>query len=148
MRYAQGGAWNGGRWGCAIRGMLGLGGASPAALPTSRRCPQIKRNNETERVALIRAYFPGFFFYSDDVCSLNNPALLPLLDTCDWTSELVGNKGCVSARWVGCGGRSALPVTLPCPAPPCVVPQFCLFTPSAPALMARWRCSSSSSCGS
>ena len=69
--------------------------------------PQIRQNNQTGRVALIRAYLPGFFMYSDDVCSLNNPSLLPLMDTCDWTSELA--RGEVCARWAGERRRVADP---------------------------------------
>jgi len=46
-------------------------------------------NNQTGKLALIRAYHHGYFMYSNDHCELAHADTAPLFDTCDWSSEQV-----------------------------------------------------------
>ena len=53
-------------------------------------------NNQTGKLALIRAYHHGYFMYSNDHCELIHAETAPLFDTCDWTSEW-GLRACLRA---------------------------------------------------
>ena len=47
----------------------------------------MQANNQTGKLAFIRAFLHGYFMYSDDICTLSRPEIAPLFDTCDWSSE-------------------------------------------------------------
>lgn len=58
---------------------------------SSKSCRRLRREmdeaKESGKLALIRAFQPGFYMYSDDVCTLSRPEEAPLFDTCDWSSN-------------------------------------------------------------
>lgn len=65
----------------------------PACLPAA---VQMSANNQTGKLALIRAYHHGYFMYSNDHCELIHAETAPLFDTCDWTSKW-GTGACLRA---------------------------------------------------